>query len=117
MMRAQVALLARRFNLLAIDQGVADVHNYDHFRDDAQAGKALGYTGKICLTPAQAEASQSVFRPSEADLVWAREVLDTLERALATGHGVGLIGSMFVDEAAARRARRILASAGVTELQ
>ncbi len=117
MMRAQVALLARRFDALAIDQGVADVRNHDNFRNDAQAGKALGYTGKICLTPAQAEVAQAVFRPSEADLAWAREVLDTFERALATGHGVGLVGSMFVDEAAARRARRILASAGVAELR
>jgi len=113
MMRAQVALLARRFDALAIDQGVADVRNPDNFRNDAQVGKALGYTGKICLTPAQVELAQAVFRPSEPDLAWARDVLATFDKALATGQGVGLVGSMFIDEAAARRARRILSLADV----
>jgi citrate lyase subunit beta/citryl-CoA lyase len=111
--RAEVALLARRHGVSAIDRAVVDVRDAEAFAADARAGRSLGYTGKICLTPGQALAAQATFRPPEADIAWAREVLKAYEAALVAGSGVTTVGANFVDEAIARRARRVLALAGI----
>jgi len=110
--RAQTALLARRHCVLAIDRAVVDVRDAEAFAADARAGRSLGYTGKICLTPGQAQAAQATFRPPAEDVAWAREVLRVYEAALGAGSGVTMVGAEFVDEAIARRARAVLALAG-----
>ena len=49
--------------------------------------------------------------PSEAEIEWARKVLDAFEQATTEGHGVLAVGGSMVDLPVVERARRVLAEA------
>lgn len=65
-----------------------------------------GYFGRACIHPAQIEIANRVFMPSEEDIAWAKDVLARFESANG-GSTVDSQGKM-IDEAVAKRARRIL---------
>ncbi len=68
----------------------------------------LGFSGRACIHPAQVGPVERVFTPSAEELAAARDVLDRL--AAGSGVAVGADGRL-LDEAVARHARRVLASA------
>lgn len=72
---------------------------------EARAVRALGFTGKFCIHPAQVEPVNQAFAHSESELAWARGVLAAGD---AAGGGVFTYEGAMVDEPVLRRARRIL---------
>ncbi|MGH3628493.1 MAG: HpcH/HpaI aldolase/citrate lyase family protein, partial [Sciscionella sp.] len=90
--RSQVVLAARLCGIAAIDQVVTSVRSDEAFLTDAQAGRAMGYVGKICLHPRQIELAHRVFSPSEAEIEHAEAVI------AAARHGVGVVDGQMVDE-------------------
>ena len=105
--RSAVMLAARLAGISAIDQAVTAVRDEDAFAADAQAGRSIGYAGKICLHPRQVELAHQVFTPSPGEVEHARRVL----RA-AAGAGVTTVDGQMVDEVHVRMARQVLARAG-----
>ena len=103
--RSQVVLAAHLAGIPAIDQAVVDIGDDEAFRDDAGAGSALGYQGKICIHPRQVELAHELFCPSPEEVEQAREVVAAGEQ------GVGLLDGRMVDEVHVRMARRVLARA------
>lgn len=76
-------------------------------RAEAEAARALGMGGKLCIHPVQLAAVHEVFGPSADEVQWARNVL-----AAAADQGGGAFsfeGSM-VDEPVLARARRLVAA-------
>jgi (S)-citramalyl-CoA lyase len=69
---------------------------------EARAAAAMGFTAKAAIHPRQVGPINLAFSPSAADVAWARRVLS------AADPGVGVVDGAMVDEAVARRARRIL---------
>jgi (S)-citramalyl-CoA lyase len=65
---------------------------------------AEGFAGKAAIHPAQIRVINAAFTPGEDQIAWARKVLNTNQV------GVGTVEGSMVDEAVARRARRILHS-------
>lgn len=104
--RSQVVLAARLAGVPAIDQAVVAVHDEQAFADDAQAGRALGYTGKICLHPQQVAQAHRIFTPSPAEVAHARAVLS------AARAGVGVVDGEMVDEVHVKMATAVLRRAG-----
>jgi citrate lyase subunit beta/citryl-CoA lyase len=115
-------LLARSLVVLAsaaagIDPPVGpvsvDFDDLARFRASTLALKRLGYRGRACVHPAQVTVVNEVFRPTEADLQHARDLVQAAEEAEAEGTGVwrGPQGTM-VDEAVVRAARRLLQEQG-----
>ena len=51
--RSRVALAARVAGVAALDQVVVDFRDDAAFERDAEAGRAIGYRGKLCIHPAQ----------------------------------------------------------------
>jgi citrate lyase subunit beta/citryl-CoA lyase len=101
--RSQVALFARLAGVTVIDQAVVALGDDRRFVDDAELGRNLGYTGKICIHPAQVALAHRVFSPSPADVDHAQRVV-----AAAAG-GVGTVDGEMVDDVHVRMARQILA--------
>lgn len=101
--RSEVCLAARLAGIPAIDQAVVAVRDDERFLRDAELGRAIGYAGKICLHPRQAELARSVFTPSTEDLEHARAVLR------AGRNGVAVVDGQLVDEVHLRMARQVLA--------
>lgn len=104
--RSQVVLAARLSGVPAIDQAVVAVHDEQRFAQDAAEGRALGYTGKICLHPGQVAAAHRVFTPSPEEVGRAREVL------AAARAGVGVVAGEMVDEVHVKMAAAVLRRAG-----
>jgi citrate lyase subunit beta/citryl-CoA lyase len=109
--RAQVAQAARLGGIQAIDMVVADFGDDERFRREASEARALGFTGKLCIHPAQVPLAAEAFHPSGAELAWATEVSEAYAAALARGDASIAVNGEMVDEPVARRARAILAAA------
>lgn len=71
--------------------------------DDLRHGLRLGLTGKLCVHPRQIAPIHAALAPSEADLAWARRVVD----AAGDGAAVSVDGQM-VDRPVLDRARLLL---------
>lgn len=103
--RSQVCLAAQLAGIAAIDQAVVSIRDDERFRQDAERGRAIGYTAKICVHPRQVDLAHEVFTPSEGEVDHARAVL----RAAKTG--VGTVDGEMVDDVHVRMARRLLSRA------
>jgi citrate lyase subunit beta/citryl-CoA lyase len=103
--RSLVCLAARLAGIPAVDQAVMDLADDEHFLADAQAGRGLGYQGKICIHPRQVELAHQAFTPTPDELAHARAVLAAGEA------GVGVLDGQMVDDVHVRMARAVLARA------
>ncbi|MFJ9244749.1 HpcH/HpaI aldolase/citrate lyase family protein [Streptomyces sp. NPDC101776] len=70
---------------------------------DTAHARRLGFTGKLCVHPAQLAVVAEGFAPSEQDLHWARAVL-------GAGDSVTTVDGQMVDKPVLERARRLLAA-------
>ena len=86
----------------------AEINDAATYTDQTRYLAALGFHGRDCIHPRQVQIATAVFSPNDADLAWAKEVLDMA----STAHGAfrDSTGQM-VDEAILRRAREMLAHA------
>jgi len=74
----------------------------------AQRARKLGFGGKLCIHPKQVAAVNAAFSPNEAELAWARKVLDAAERS--GGAAVAVDGKM-IDRPVILKAERIVRDA------
>ncbi|MEC8999402.1 MAG: CoA ester lyase [Actinomycetota bacterium] len=107
--RAQVGQAAALGGVQAIDMVVADFGDADRFRREAVEARALGFSGKLCIHPAQVPLASEAFHPSEGELGWAQAVTEAYDAALARGEASIQVDGSMVDEPVARRARALLA--------
>jgi citrate lyase beta subunit len=92
-----------------IDVVFLDVADEEGLRASADRGRALGFTGKACIHPAQIRSVNDAFRPSDGELAQARRIVEGF--AAADGAGAVLIEGRMVDRPVVERARRTLALA------
>jgi citrate lyase subunit beta/citryl-CoA lyase len=75
-------------------------------------GRALGFVGRAAIHPQQLSVIAESFTPTEAEVAAARELLQTLDGAIGTAHGVVVLPSgQFVDRAMVEGAERVIALA------
>jgi citrate lyase beta subunit len=86
---------------------------YDDAGLEAECGlaRSLGFRGKACIHPQQVPIVNRIFAPSEAEVEWARKVLEAYEAELLEGRGVLALNGAMVDLPVVERARRVLAEA------
>lgn len=75
-------------------------------RADIEHATALGFTGKLCIHPAQVATVNAAFTPSDDEIAWARAVL-----AAAPDGSVTVHNGQMVDRPVLLRAEAILARA------
>ncbi len=73
--------------------------------EDVAAARALGFTGKLCIHPAQVSLVTRGFAPTPEEVDWARRVMEAV--GSGSSGAVSLDGAM-VDKPVVDRARRIL---------
>ena len=89
-----------------IDSPFFDVHDADGLGREVDACKAFGFTAKAAIHPDQVGPINAALTPTDAEVAHAKKVLSANEG------GVGVVDGQMIDEAVARKARRILAAAG-----
>ena len=101
-----VALASAAAGLAGPLDGVCTaIDDHDQLRLECELAVRRGYAGKLVVHPRQVPVVDECFRPTPADLAWARRVLATSD----DGAVFRLDGHM-VDEPVLRRARRIIAA-------
>jgi citrate lyase subunit beta/citryl-CoA lyase len=85
---------------------VDDVAGFEH---TVRAGRAMGFTGSVCIHPRQVPIVNRGFSPSEAERTWAARVVAADEAARAAGLGAVLLDGRMIDRPIVERARRWLA--------
>ncbi|MBA2950232.1 HpcH/HpaI aldolase/citrate lyase family protein [Streptomyces himalayensis] len=91
----------------AIAGPTAAVDDEHRLQTDCRRQSDLGFTGKLCIHPAQLEHALRAFAPSDDMTAWARRVTAAVADAPADG-AIAVDGAM-VDKPVVDRARRILA--------
>jgi citrate lyase subunit beta/citryl-CoA lyase len=111
--RSQTVIAARAARLdFPLDAVHMNIRNLDELRKEAEFAKRLGFTGKLCIHPAQVPVVNEVFTPSQEELAQQRRILEAFDKALAEGSAAVQLDGMMIDYANANRARRIRALAG-----
>jgi citrate lyase subunit beta/citryl-CoA lyase len=103
--RSAVVVAARLAGIPAVDQAVVALNDDEAFRVDAEAGRDLGYAGKLCIHPGQVALAHAAFTPGEDEVAAARRVV------AAARNGVGIVDGMMVDAVHLRAAEQVLAQA------
>jgi citrate lyase subunit beta/citryl-CoA lyase len=108
--RFMLALASRQAGLQGpLDTVFVDFRDPDGLRAAAMRARAMGFSGKCCIHPAQLETVNAVFTPSEAELARAREIVAAFEQAEAAGAAAVSVGGVMVDYPVVEKARRVLA--------
>lgn len=107
--RATLALAAAARGVAMIDAVHLDINDHDGLAEEAADAVALGFAATACIHPSQVPVVRAAYRPSDAEVAWARGVLDAVA---AAGGGVVQYEGRMVDEPVLRHAKAILRRAG-----
>ena len=89
-----------------IDTPFFDVHDMDGLSRETADVVAFGFQAKAAIHPNQVETINQAFTPTDKAVEHAKAVL------AANTKGVGVVDGQMIDEAVARKARRVLAAVG-----
>jgi citrate lyase subunit beta/citryl-CoA lyase len=105
--RSAVVLAAAAAGRAAPIDGVTTALDDEGALDaDLAEASSLGFTGKLCVHPRQVDGVNRRFMPSDADLEWARGVLD-----VGADGAVAVYKGQMIDRPVMLRARSIIARA------
>ena len=103
--RSRIIAACALAGIAPIDSPFFDVHDADGLKREIDASKAFGFTSKAAIHPSQVGPINTALTPTDDELAKAKRILDTNKG------GVGVIDGQMIDEAVARKARRIVAAA------
>ncbi len=104
--RAHLVLASRAAGIAApLDSPCTEIADAGRVADSSLLARNFGFGGKLCIHPAQLASVRTAFAPTEAQIRWARSVVN------AEGGAVQVDGQM-IDRPVTERAKRILERAG-----
>lgn len=84
------------------------IHDEARLRAAASLAKAQGFTGKLCIHPAQVAPVNEAFTPDASEVERARRIVAAFEAAEAQGRGAVAVDGIMVDYPVVDRARKTL---------
>lgn len=112
---ARIANACRAHGIRAIDGPYANFGDPIGYTQMAKRAAALGYEGKWAIHPSQVDLANSVFSPSEAEILAAQRLIDDLAKAAAEGQGAIGRGGILLDMASSKTAQTILGRAALID--
>lgn len=112
---SRIVLSARAYGLLVFDGVFTDLNDTTGFEAEALQGHELGFDGKTLIHPRQIEATNKLFAPSPAEIVFARGLIDEYDSAYSHGHGVTTFSGKLVEPLHVESARFLLEVAAAIE--
>ena len=102
---AHLALVSRAAGIAAPVAGVSTALDDEAaLRVDLARARGHGFGAKLCIHPKQVAPIHRALAPSEAELAWARRVVEAAEAA----HGAVQLDGRMVDKPVIERARRLI---------
>lgn len=109
--RTRLVTAARAAGVDVYDTPFTDVNDDEGIETDAALAKALGFTGKASISPRHVETINRVFSPSQAEIDYAYEVMETIRLAKEQGKGAVALRGKMIDAPIVERARQTIAMA------
>ena len=109
--RWSVRIAAAQAGIDAFDGAFVNISAPDDFVADAQAARAMGFTGKSCIHPSQLRLANEGFRPTPDELAHAVDVTRAAADAGARAVGAFVVNGQLVDGPFITRAQRIVEQA------
>jgi citrate lyase subunit beta/citryl-CoA lyase len=109
---AAKAVGVRSFGLL---RTVADYSDLEGMRAAALEARQFGFDGASCIHPSVVEVLNAAFAPSDAEIAWARKVVEADDVSATSGVGAHTVDGQFIDAPIVARARALLALASTLE--
>lgn len=108
----QLVLAARAGGIDVIDGVFNDFRDTDGLARECAEAVGMGFDGKSVIHPAQIEAVNAAFSPSQAAVAEARAIRDAFAKPENTGKGVINLDGRMVERLHLAQAERLLAKAG-----
>jgi (S)-citramalyl-CoA lyase len=105
--RARLVAACALAGVTAIDAPYFAIRDPDGLEQEVARAVALGFRAKAGIHPRQIGAINTALTPTQQAVERARAIL------AENAKGVGTVDGQMIDEAVARKARRVLAAAGV----
>jgi citrate lyase beta subunit len=106
--RCSLAITAVAAGVVSIDGVCLAIRDDDAFEAEARDALSLGFTGKLCIHPAQVPIANHVFTPTPDQIARARRVLDASSAAEQAGQGVFALDGKMVDAPVLELQQRLL---------
>jgi citrate lyase subunit beta/citryl-CoA lyase len=87
---------------------MVDLKDIDGLVADAQKAKAYGFQGKVVIHPTQIQPCHDVFTPTQAEIDYARKIVEAFEAAERDGKAAIQLDGKFIDYPVVERARRTI---------
>jgi len=104
----RILLAARIAGIDALDTPFFDIKDPAGLERHSLQAKAMGYDGKALIHPGQVEIVNRVFTPSEQELIQARRIIETFEKARQEGKGAAQLDGKLVENVHVAMAERLL---------
>jgi citrate lyase subunit beta/citryl-CoA lyase len=108
---ATTLLAAREAGIAVLDGVYNDVMDIEGFEAECRQGMEMGFDGKTLIHPSQVDVANRVWAPTEAEIDYARRVIDAFEEATRDGRGVVTVDGRMIENLHVDNARRTLAVA------
>ncbi|XP_019880403.1 citramalyl-CoA lyase, mitochondrial [Aethina tumida] len=106
--RQKLVLVAKAFNLQAIDMVYIKFKDLDGLRKQSEQGSNMGYTGKQVIHPGQVPIVQDAFLPNSSKVEWATGLLKSFEEHQKTGKGAFTYKGSMIDMPTMKQAKNIV---------
>lgn len=109
--RSQMVFAAKARGIEAYDTPFTSIKDEEGLKQDTKKAKAFGFSGKLCIHPAQLEAVNQIFTPAEEEIAMAKGIVSAMVEADAAGKGACVYRGKMIDPPVVERARKILKKA------
>ena len=106
--RTRLVCAARACGIDVYDTPFTDVDDIEGLYADASFAKSLGFSGKASISPRHVEGINEVFSPTQAEIDYAHEVMETIRIAKEQGKGVVSLRGKMIDAPIVERARQVI---------
>lgn len=106
--RQKLVLVAKAFQLQAIDLVHIDYKDTETLKEQSLEGARMGYTGKQVIHPIQVPIVQDAFSPSQIKVEWATELIKAFEEHQQSGKGAFTFRGNMIDMPLLRQAKNIV---------
>ena len=106
--RSRIVMAAKAARIDALDTVFADINDEDGLIEETKLIKKLGFTGKAVINPRQIKPIHKIFTPTEKEILWAQEVIETYNQGLKEGKGVIALRGKMIDPPVVKRAEKII---------
>lgn len=110
-LRSRILLACRQAGVHPLTGLWEDLADLDGLRRFANYGLQLGFRGQVLIHPSHVSVVHEVYTPSDEEVAYYTELVETVEKAVADGHGAVRFRGQHVDLAHADKARDWLAHA------